>query len=112
MQMRSKNYVVNKFGSYSGLLYKSQVRITSESYVKLTLRSYIIKPSKWNHKVTFRRYITIMLKNHIRIKSGSNAGFTSGNFVIKSCKQEQKIGNHYVIAYAIITSYVIIMQFY
>ena len=46
MQMRSKNYVVNKFGSYSGLLYKSQVRITAESYVKLTLRSYIIKPSR------------------------------------------------------------------
>ena len=35
-----------------GLRYKNHVRITSESYVRLALGSYVIKPCKWNQKVT------------------------------------------------------------
>ena len=34
-----------------GLRYKNRVRITSESYVRLALGSYVIKPCKWNQKV-------------------------------------------------------------
>ena len=41
--MRSKNYVIITFGSSLGLRYKNQVRITSESYVRLALESYVIK---------------------------------------------------------------------
>ena len=35
-----------------GLRYKNCVRITSESYVRLALGSYVTKPCKWNQKVT------------------------------------------------------------
>ena len=35
----------------SGLRYKNHVRITSESYVRLTLGSYVIKSCIWNQKV-------------------------------------------------------------
>ena len=52
MQMRSKNYVVITFGSYVRIPLQNRVRITSESYVRLALGSYVIKPCKWNQKVT------------------------------------------------------------
>ena len=37
MQMRSRNFVV----------------ITSESYVRLVLASCVIKPCKWDQKITY-----------------------------------------------------------
>ena len=46
MQMRSKNYVVITFRSTLGLRHKNRVRIMSESYVRLAVGSYLIKPSK------------------------------------------------------------------
>ena len=36
----------------SELRYKNRVRITSESDVRLTLGSYVIKPCKWSQKFT------------------------------------------------------------
>ena len=36
--------------------------------------------------------------------SGSHVRLTLGNYVIKSYKWEEKICNHYVMAYVIITS--------
>ena len=50
MQMRSKNYVVITFRTYSGLRYKNCVRITSESYVRFTSGNYVIKACKWEQK--------------------------------------------------------------
>ena len=35
----------------SGLRYKNHIRITSESYVRLALGSYVIKPCKWDKKL-------------------------------------------------------------
>ena len=48
MPMGSKNYVVITFG----LRFKNHVRITSESYVRLALGSYVIKTCKWEQKNT------------------------------------------------------------
>ena len=55
-----------------------------ESYVRLTLGSYVIKPGKLEVTSGLR------YKNHVRITSGSNVRFTSGNYIIKLCKWEQK----------------------
>ena len=48
MQMGPKNYVVLT----TELHYKNHVRITSQSYIRLMLENYVIKPCKWNQKVT------------------------------------------------------------
>ena len=53
MKMGSKNHVIIKFGSYTGLRYKNHIRITSESYVRLALGSYVIKPCKWDQEITY-----------------------------------------------------------
>ena len=43
----------------------------SESYVQLTLGSYVIKPCKWNQKITYelRFEVTpgLCYKNHVRV---------------------------------------------
>ena len=49
MQMGSKNYGVIT----SGFRYKNHLRITSESYGRLVLISYLIKPCKWDQKITY-----------------------------------------------------------
>ena len=61
MQMRSKNYIVITFGSTSGLRDKNLVRIMLESYVRLTLGSYVIKSCKWNQKV----YVWKLRQNYV-----------------------------------------------
>ena len=48
MQMGQKSYVANTLE----LRHKNRVRITSESYGRLTLGSCVTKPCKWNQKVT------------------------------------------------------------
>ena len=53
MKMGSKNYVVIMVEVTSGLRYKNHFRIKSESYVRLALGSYIIKPCKWDQKITY-----------------------------------------------------------
>ena len=49
--------------------------------------------------ITFWSYVRITLQNHVRITSWIYVRFTLENNVIKSCKWEQKIRNHYVMAY-------------
>ena len=55
----------------SGLRHKNHVRITSESYVRLALGSYVIKPCKWDQKITYQLRFDVTsglrYKNHVRI---------------------------------------------
>ena len=49
--MGSKSYKLNTFRSYIGLRFKNHVKITSESYFRLTLGSSVIKTCKWDQKI-------------------------------------------------------------
>ena len=51
-----------------------------------------------------KKYVTITFGSYVRIISGSYIVFWSENYVIKSCKLDQKIRNHYIMAYVIIMS--------
>ena len=92
----------------SELHHTNCVRITSKSYVRLTLESYIIKPCKWNQKIMkhFPLEATsgFSYKNHVRITSVSYVRVTSGKYVKKPCKWKKKIHDHYVITCVIITA--------
>ena len=46
--MRLKNYVVITFGSYIRIKFQKSLN----NYVTPALGSYVIKPCKWNQKVT------------------------------------------------------------
>ena len=56
--MGSKNYVVIlRLEVTSGLRYKNHVRITSESYVRLALGSYVIK---WEWEQNIRNHYVMV----------------------------------------------------
>ena len=63
--------------------------------IRLTLGSYVIKPCKWDQKITYsiRLAVTSRLsyKNHVRITSEGFVRLPLGSSVIKSCKWDQKI---------------------
>ena len=79
----------------SGLRYKNHIRITSESYVRLTLGKSVIKPWKWDQKFMYQICLEVMsglcYKNHVRITSESYVRLTLGSFVTKPCKWNQKV---------------------
>ena len=63
--MGSKNHVLNAFGSCeTGLLHKNQVRITSESYLRLTLGTFEEKPWKWD--VVRSKYVLKLRQDCVR----------------------------------------------
>ena len=78
----------------SGLRYKNCIRITSESYVRLALESYVIKPCKWDQKLMYYLCFEVTsglrYKKLVRITQWSYVRFTLGNYVIKPCKWEQQ----------------------
>ena len=65
--MRSKICVVMTFEVTPEFRYKSCVRIMSATCVRFTFGNYVIKPCKWNQKLTLKyvwelRYTNIMLE--------------------------------------------------
>ena len=67
----------------------------SESYVRLTLRNYVIISYKWDQEITqlLRLEVTSRLryKNYVRITSESYVRLALGSYIIKPCKWDQDI---------------------
>ena len=67
----------------------------SESYVRLTLRNYVILSYKWDQEITqlLRLEVTsgLRYKNYVWITSESYVRLALGSYIIKPCKWDQDI---------------------
>ena len=67
----------------------------SESYVRLTLRNYVIISYKWDQEITqlLRLEVTsgLRYKNYVWTTSESYVRLALGSYIIKPCKWDQDI---------------------
>ena len=75
--------------------FRSYVRVMLRSFVRLTFGIYVIKPCKWDQKITqkLRLEVTSGLrhKNGVKMISESYVRLMLRSYVIKPCKWDQEI---------------------